>query len=203
MSNINKTYFIKNSPEQDENIIYRIPCEYRLQEYKNSKYLLKENSNLIKNVCKIYYTYINKNNIEFSNYKYNIFNSNILKKHFINKPKLNKIINFIHYICDIGDIEPECIIILLIYIERLLEDTQVQIQPNNWKTIIFCSMIIASKIIDDETNENCNFAKLFPQYNLKYINKLEKNYLQLIDYKVNIESDTYAKYYYYLYNMGD
>jgi hypothetical protein len=196
MNTINKKYFIKNSPEHDEKIVYKIPYEYVIREYKDSEYLLNKNNHLTFNVCKIFHSYIdNENN------KYNTFNNNSIKKRqFIQKPKLNKIINFIQYIYDHGYIEPECIIILLIYIERLIDNGKCNLQPNNWKIILFCSLIIASKIIDDYTMENTEFSEYFPQYELQYINKMEKNYLQMINYKVHIDNDTYAKYYYYLYN---
>ncbi len=57
---------------------------------------------------------------------------------------------------------------------------------------------MASKIWDDESFENDNFAKAFPQYTTKEINELERVFLQFIDYNLYVKSSDYAKYYFIL-----
>ena len=60
------------------------------------------------------------------------------------------------------------------------------------------SLIIASKIWDDESFENSNFSKAFPAYSISDINKMETIFLKCIDYDLYIKSSDYAKYYYIL-----
>lgn len=60
------------------------------------------------------------------------------------------------------------------------------------------SMIIASKIWDDESFENHNFAKVFPLYDVDEINEMERTYLERIDYDISVPSGDYAKYYFVL-----
>ncbi len=70
--------------------------------------------------------------------------------------------------------EKEVTIICLVYIERLLTNTGFTIAPINWRRITFTSLILASKIWDDESYENDNFSKAFPIYTTKDINDLER-----------------------------
>lgn len=58
--------------------------------------------------------------------------------------------------------EKEVAIICLVYIERLLVMTGFYLLPNNWRKITLASLVIASKIWDDESFENNNFSKAFP-----------------------------------------
>lgn len=66
--------------------------------------------------------------------------------------------------------EKEVTIICLVYIERLLIKTGLGLEPGNWRKVTFTALvlniflllkIIASKIWDDESFENDNFAKAF------------------------------------------
>ena len=57
---------------------------------------------------------------------------------------------------------------------------------------------MASKIWDDESFENENFAIAFPIYRTKDINEMERVFLDFIDYKLRIGSKEYAKYYFIL-----
>lgn len=76
--------------------------------------------------------------------------------------------------------EKEVPIIALVYIERLLLKSGFFIVGRNWRKILLVSLIIASKIWDDESFENDNFAKAFPNFTTKEINEMERIYLNFI-----------------------
>jgi hypothetical protein len=76
--------------------------------------------------------------------------------------------------------EKEVTIICLVYIERLLTNCGFTVAPINWRRITFTSLILASKIWDDESYENDNFSKAFPTYTTKEINDLERVIIILI-----------------------
>ena len=63
---------------------------------------------------------------------------------------------------------------------------------------MFISLILASKIWDDESFENQNFAKAFPTYSTNQINEFERVFLGFIQYNLYIKSSDYAKYYFIL-----
>lgn len=76
--------------------------------------------------------------------------------------------------------EKEVPIIALIYIERLLLKSGFGLDIKNWRRITFTALILGSKIWDDESFENENFAKAFPTFMTKEINEMERVFLNFI-----------------------
>ncbi|GLD92661.1 hypothetical protein PINS_up001240 [Pythium insidiosum] len=99
--------------------------------------------------------------------------------------------------------ESECIIMSLIYVERLLKATMgaLQLRPGNWRSILFCSMVMASKVWDDLSMCNADFSKIWPELSLREINDLELTYLSAVEYNVRVSAVSYAKYYFHLRSM--
>ena len=52
---------------------------------------------------------------------------------------------------------------------------------------------MSSKIWDDESFENNNFAKVLPHFTTIQINEMEKVFLKLIEYNLYVNSGEYAK----------
>ena len=73
--------------------------------------------------------------------------------------------------------EKEAPIISLVYIERLLIRSGFGLTPKNWRRITFTALILSSKIWDDESFENENFAKAFPVFSTAEINEMERVFL--------------------------
>ena len=61
---------------------------------------------------------------------------------------------------------------------------------------MFTSLILASKIWDDESFENENFAQAFPTFATKQINEMERVFLDFINYNLHVKGSEYAKYYF-------
>ena len=93
---------------------------------------------------------------------------------------------------------PECCIISLIYINRLIAFTEIPLQPTNWRPLTLCSLLVAQKVWDDRYLSNADFAFIYPFFVTSEINKLEKKFLELIQYNVTVRSNLYAKYYFEL-----
>ena len=98
--------------------------------------------------------------------------------------------------------EVDCIIISLIYIERLIKLTDGKLTPssNNWRSILFSCMVLASKVWDDLSMWNCDFSKIGPggvTFSLSRTNELEIALLLALEYKVKVNASEYAKYYFY------
>lgn len=94
--------------------------------------------------------------------------------------------------------ERETAVICLAYVERLILRTGLRINECNWKRLLYTCLILASKIWDDDSFENDDFARAFTLYPLKEIALMESTYLQLIDFAVTITSADYARYYFIL-----
>jgi hypothetical protein len=67
---------------------------------------------------------------------------------------------------------------------------------------MFTTLVLASKVWDDDSYENIHFARAFTIFSLKEINDMEATFLNLIDFKVNVTSAEYAKYYFVLRAMA-
>jgi hypothetical protein len=113
------------------------------------------------------------------------------------------VLNFCKNIIITGKMEKEAVVICLIYIERLIIKEEYQVTSCNWRVLVFIALILANKIWDDESFENENFSKAFPQFSTSEINQLESVFLKVIDYELYIKSSDYAKYYYILRSFAE
>lgn len=115
-------------------------------------------------------------------------------------PTKIEITEFIKHIFMVGQMEVDCIIISLIYTEKLLKVTsgRLQLHTGNWRYILFTSMLLASKVWDDMSICNADFCKVWPEMNLKKINRLESAFLVNVKYQVRVSAAMYATYYFHL-----
>lgn len=113
-------------------------------------------------------------------------------------PNTEIIQNYCKNIIITSKMEKEIPIIALVYIERLLLASGFGVTCTNWRRITLISMIIASKIWDDESFENENFAEVFPDFTTKQINEMERVFLDFIGYNLYIKGNDYTKYYFIL-----
>jgi hypothetical protein len=73
-------------------------------------------------------------------------------------------------------------IVALIYMERLPHITKkkFRICRSNWKNYMFICMLLASKIWDDFSVHNCDFASLFDDISITNTNEMELHLLLLL-----------------------
>lgn len=116
----------------------------------------------------------------------------------IQNPTLEELYYYCKYVIISGRMEKEIPILCLVYIERFLTKTGVLMNHANWKRLTLISLILASKIWDDDSLENVHFPQVLPDISLKEISSLEKVFLQLIDFDLIIRGAEYAKYYFVL-----
>ena len=98
------------------------------------------------------------------------------------------------YILILTKMEKEVIVLSLIYIERYLFNTGLLLTSRNWRRILLTSMIISSKLWDDNSFENGHFSQVFANLGVSEINTLERIFLELINYNVYIKQSEYFKY---------
>ena len=134
--------------------------------------------------------------------KYAVFDSRTDDK--IRMPSLKEISKFMRQIYGRAKMEAESIIMTLIYVEKLLKVTngELRMRPENWKPILFSSMVMASKVWDDLSMWNADFSKICPSFTLQRVNELELAYLTAVEYNVRVAASSYAKYYFHLRTMG-
>merc|ERR1719453_860347 len=88
-------------------------------------------------------------------------------------PSIQELERFFKDIYLNSQMETECIIMALVYVERLTRDTKgvVQIRASNWKSVLLSCMIMASKVWDDLSMWNADFSQVCHSFTLKRINE--------------------------------
>jgi hypothetical protein len=123
-------------------------------------------------------------------------------------PSLDEIIAFYQDFYVRSQMEHDTIIMSLIYVERLIkEDTPISPLPNNWRSVLFSCMVLASKVWDDLSMWNIDFSNVCGRggsllaYTLPRINQLELALLKALNFNVKVPASEYAKYYFLIRSM--
>ena len=118
-------------------------------------------------------------------------------------PSQKNIEDFFWSVFQKAQMSSECIIMTLIYCERLFLPTtgSLAIRSDNWKSILFSCMILASKVWDDLSMWNVDFSLVCPSYTLAHINRLETSLLEILSYDMRVPASEYAEYYFNLRSM--
>jgi Cyclin len=80
----------------------------------------------------------------------------------------------------------------------LMEAAKVPVLASTWRPIFMCGLLLASKVWQDLSSWNIEFASVYPQYSLESINRLELHFLRMVKWDLYISSSQYAKYYFAL-----
>jgi len=122
-------------------------------------------------------------------------------------PTLHEIATFYRDVFFKAQMEADCIIMSLIYVERLIKKTNGHLRPRatNWRSLLFSCMILSSKVWDDLSMWNADFSQSCPpggvNFSLQRINQLELAILNTLKFNVKVPASEYAKYYFLLRSM--
>ena len=118
-------------------------------------------------------------------------------------PSLNTVREYFKNIFSRSQLESECIIMTLIYIERLIKCTtgRLYIRHDNWKSIVFSTLMMSSKVWDDLSMWNVDFSQATRGFTLSHVNELEIAFLEAVGYSIRVSAGEYAKYYFHLRSM--
>lgn len=101
-------------------------------------------------------------------------------------------------ILDALRLEPECLIISLVLLERCISMSQLRLTPFTWRPSVLCALLCASKSWYDKAIFNVDFSERLPDYNLGHINTIEGKFLISLDYRTTVSMSLYAKYFFAL-----
>lgn len=113
-------------------------------------------------------------------------------------PAVKYIYAFLKQVFEVGQFNPECCVISLVYINRLIGVTGVPLTQSNWKPVAISALVLAQKVWDDTPLINADFAILYPAITVKEINYLERKFLDLLEFKLTVSPSLYAQYYFEL-----
>eukprot|EP00457_Paulinella_chromatophora_P014769 gb/GEZN01015249.1/.p1 GENE.gb/GEZN01015249.1/~~gb/GEZN01015249.1/.p1 ORF type:complete len:252 (+),score=37.42 gb/GEZN01015249.1/:26-781(+) len=113
-------------------------------------------------------------------------------------PSVKEIYKFLQKIFEVGQFSPECCVISLIYVNRLVGLTGVPLTCGNWKPITVSALGLAQKVWDDTPLINADFSVLYPALKPKDVNDLERKFLDLLEFKLSVSPSLYAQYFFEL-----
>ena len=92
---------------------------------------------------------------------------------------------------------------MLAYIERIISFTDITLDNTNWRRVILSTLILASKVWEDQAVWNVDFCSVFPHVTAQDLGNLEKVLLRLLQFNVTLQAGTYTKYYFELRSFAE
>lgn len=117
----------------------------------------------------------------------------VTKFHALRPPSIS-IKLYLERINKYASCSPECFVLALVYIDRLIQRNSLLLTSLNVHRIIITSVMLASKFFDDQYFNNAYYAKVggvpTPE-----VNNLELEFLFSVNFSLHVATDVFEKYY--------
>ncbi|KAH7823332.1 putative Cyclin fold protein 1 [Monocercomonoides exilis] len=115
-------------------------------------------------------------------------------------PDFIRVYKFVYSLFRRAQIEPECLIAGMVYLESFLsagKNKGLILTGLNWERVVFTSLMVASKAWDDVSCSTKSFAICSNgSIGLSELCRMERIFLEHLDYRLYLTADTYRVVYY-------
>ncbi|XP_077369913.1 cyclin-Y-like protein 1 [Festucalex cinctus] len=139
----------------------------------------------------------------FDEKKHPLSHEKVADDYFAVNPEHRLIYRFIRTLFSSAQLTAECAIVTLVYLERLLTYAEMDICPSNWKRIVLGAILLASKVWDDQAVWNVDYCQILKDIAVEDMNEMERQFLELLQFNINVPASVYAKYYFDLRSLAN
>ena len=109
-----------------------------------------------------------------------------------------EIYNFIHTLFRRAQVEPECLIAGVVYLEHFLSKCpNIHFTLHTWKRLVFVAIMVASKAWDDISCSTRSFVRCSDnQFTKSELSQMELLFLTQLDFRLYLSSTDYRNAYY-------
>lgn len=118
------------------------------------------------------------------------------------EPDIWTIYKFVNTLFKAAQLTSEYAITTLVYLERLMTYGEMDLTPKTWRRMFLGAILLSSKVWEDQAVWNVDYAQILEGISVEDINELERQFLELIQFNMNVPSSVYAKYYFHLRSLA-
>ncbi|XP_018867210.3 cyclin-Y-like protein 1B [Gorilla gorilla gorilla] len=184
--------------------VFQIPACHLDRKYSSCSTILLDNSTASQpDLRHTLESYANRSLAIFEEPIHPLSQEKLPGKSFKHDPKHNCIFRYFCTLFQVIKLTAPCAIVALVYIERLLTSANIDLCPTNWKKIVLGTMLLASKVwrnrglwsVDDSQNPKDTAVE--------NMSKMEKCFLELLEFNIHVSASVYAKYYFDLHALAN